>query len=101
MADEIIIKKLEAASQDQVSRFRMKSPEDKPLEQFIRRTALKSANANLTQTYVAKLAEEPHVIAFITVMCAEVALQKSYNIEDKAGADKWEYQPAVRIARLA
>jgi GNAT superfamily N-acetyltransferase len=34
-------------------------------------------------------------------MCAEVALQETYQIEDKAGADRYEFQPAVRIARLA
>ena len=50
----IIIKKLEAANLDQVSRFRMDHEDDKPLEIFIRSNALKSARANLTQTYVAK-----------------------------------------------
>jgi GNAT superfamily N-acetyltransferase len=34
-------------------------------------------------------------------MCAEVALQSTYQIADKAGAERWEYQPAIRIARLA
>ena len=50
----IIIKKLEAANLDQVSRFRMDQEDDKRLEIFIRSNALKSARANLTQTYVAK-----------------------------------------------
>ena len=101
MADVIELKKLEAAEIDQVSKFRMELEEDKPLEVFIRRHALKSARANLTQTYVAKLEGDRKVIGYISIMCAEVKLEKSYNIDDKDGADKYEFQPAVRIARLA
>lgn len=102
MADEnIIIKKVEAADQDQVSRFRMANNEDKPLEIFIRRDARKSAAANLTQTYVAKIEGTPRVIGYISIMCAEVALEKTYEIADKVGADRYDYQPAVRISRLA
>jgi len=101
MADGIIIKKLETADQDQVSRFRVKEADDKALEVFIRRDARKSAQANLTQTYVAKADGDRKVIAYISIMCAEVALERAYQIPDKAGADRYEYQPAVRIARLA
>lgn len=102
MADEtIIIKKLETAGLDQVSRFRMEDDEDKPLEVFIRRDARKSAMANLTQTYVAKVEGGQKVIGYISIMCAEVALEKTYEIEDKVGADRYDFQPAVRIARLA
>ena len=101
MADEIIIKKLEAANLDQVSRFRMESDEDKPLQVFIRRDARKSASANLTQTYVAKVEGDRKVIGYISIMCAEVALEKTYELADKVGADRYDFQPAVRIARLA
>lgn len=101
MAGEIIIKKLEAASLDQVSRFRMSDADDKPLEIFIRRDAHKSAKANLTQTYVAKLENDPKVIGYVSIMCAEVALEKTYDIADKVGADRYDYQPSVRISRLA
>lgn len=102
MADEnIIIKKLESADLDQVSRFRMASEEDKPLQIFIRKDARKSAAANLTQTYVAKVDGTRHVIGYVSIMCAEVALEKTYEIADKVGADRYEYQPAVRISRLA
>ena len=101
MAGEIELKKLEAAEVDQVSKFRMELDEDKPLEVFIRRHALKSAKANLTQTYVAKADGDRKVIGYVSIMCAEVQLEKSYDIEDKDGADRYEFQPAVRIARLA
>jgi predicted N-acetyltransferase YhbS len=97
--DNIIIKKLEAVG-DQVSRFRL-AAEDKALEVFIRRDARKSSEANLTQTYVAKWEGDAKVIGYISLMCAEVALEKTYEIADKVGADKYEFQPAVRIARLA
>lgn len=79
----------------------MADDEDKPLEIFIRRDARKSAAANLTQTYVAKMNGDRKVIGYISIMCAEVALEKTYEIADKVGADKYEYQPAVRISRLA
>jgi GNAT superfamily N-acetyltransferase len=99
--EDIIIKKLEAAGLDQVSRFRMEDEADKPLEIFIRHYARKSAAANLTQTYVAKVDGDRKVIGYISIMCAEVALEKAYEIADKVGADRYEYQPAVRISRLA
>lgn len=102
VADEnIIIKKLETADLDQVSRFRMVEEEDQPLQIFIRRDARKSAAANLTQTYVAKAEGQRHVIGYISIMCAEVALEKTYEISDKVGADRYDYQPAVRVSRLA
>jgi GNAT superfamily N-acetyltransferase len=101
MADGIILKPLEAASLDQVSRFRMSADEDKPLEIFIRQHAYKSAKANLTQTYVAKLEGDKKVIGYVSLMCAEVGLEKTYDIADKAGADRYDYHPAVRVARLA
>jgi predicted N-acetyltransferase YhbS len=97
----VTIKKLEAANLDQVSRFRMEDEEDEALQIFIRRDARKSAQANLTQTYVAKRDGEKKVIGYISIMCAEVALEKTYAIPDKIGADRYEYHPAVRIARLA
>ena len=100
-SSNIIIKKLETTDIDQVSKFRMAVEEDKPLEVFIRRDARKSAVANLTQTYVAKAEGDRKVIGYISIMCAEVALEKTYNIADKVGADRYDYQPAVRIARLA
>lgn len=99
--DNVIIKKLEAANLDQVSRFRMCDPEHKALEIFIRSDARKSAAANLTQTYVAKVKGDKRVIGYISLMCAEVALEKTYPITDKVGADRYDYQPAVRIARFA
>lgn len=101
MAGEIIIKQLQAANLDQVSRFRMDDADDKPLEIFIRQHAYKSAKANLTQTYVAKIEDDPKVVGYVSIMCAEVALEKTYDIADKVGADRYDYQPGVRIWRLA
>lgn len=102
MADaNIIIKKLEAANLDQVSRFRLDQDEDKPLKIFIRQHAHKSAAANLTQTYVAKVDGQRRIIGYVSLMCAEVALEKTHELGDKQGADRYEYQPAIRISRLA
>lgn len=98
---EIIIKTLGAADEDQVSSFSMASEDDKPLQMFIRRKARLSAASKLTQTYVAKEGDSRKVIAYISVMCAEVKLGDAYKIVDKEDANRWESQPAVRIARLA
>lgn len=98
---DLIIKKLEAANLDQVSRFRVLEEDEKPLQNFIRRDAKKSSDALLTQTYVAKIEGDRKIIGYISIMCAEIKLQDSYSITDKVGADKYEFQPAVRIARLA
>lgn len=100
-SDRLIISKLGAAGQDQVSRFRMSEEDDRALQIFIRSHARKSAAANLTQTYVAKLEGDPRIIGYVSLMCAEVALEKTYALDDKTGADRFEYHPAVRIARLA
>ncbi len=100
MAREVIIKKLETPDIDQVSRFRLLDLADKPIQQFIRRDALRSGQANLTRTYVAKHEGETKIAGYISLMCAEVAFERSYSIADKAGADRYEFQPAVRIARL-
>lgn len=99
MPEDIVVNKLGTADLDQVSRFRM--ADDAALEIFIRRHARKSADASLTKTYVAKIDGATRVSAYVTIMCAEVALERTYAIPDKAGADGWDYHPAVRIARLA
>ena len=96
-----MLKMLEAASSDQVSRFRVRDAADQALQIFIRRTARKSAAAGLTKTYVATRRADRRVLGYVTIMCAEIKLEGTYPIGDKTGADAWEYQPAVRIARLA
>lgn len=101
MAREFIIEKLQTAGCHQVSRFRMSDHEDKPLQSFIRQVAGKSSKASIAKTYVAHLPDCPKVIGYITLMCAEVSLEGTYQIADKPGADRWPYQPAVRIAKLA
>lgn len=101
MSGDIIIKKLETADLDQVSRFRMKDAGDQPLQKFLRRDAFKSGAANLTTTYVIKRPDTPHVLAYASIMCAEIKLEGAYPIDDKRGAERYSYQPAVRIARLA
>ena len=79
----------------------MSDKEDVGLRIFIRRDARKSAAANLTQTYVAKFDGEKKIVGYISIICAEIKLEKSYQIEDKDGAERYDYQPAVRISRLA
>jgi predicted N-acetyltransferase YhbS len=101
MGGEIVVKLLEEPSVDQVSRFRVDGEESRSLVRFIRRDAFKSAKANLTQTYVLKRGGDKCVIAYASIMCAEVALEQSYAIADKVGADRYDFQPAIRIARLA
>lgn len=101
MGNEITLKKLESTEIDQVSKFRLADDDDRPLQDFIRRKAHTSSKANLTQTWVAKRSGDRKVIAYVSIMCAEVALENCYMIEDKPNANKFEFQPAIRIARLA
>lgn len=101
MPTEFIIEKLQTADLHQVSRFRMSDPEDEPLQTFIRRVAGKSSKASLTKTYVARLPDCAKIIGYITLMCAEVALERTYQLADKSGAERWSHHPAVRIAKLA
>ncbi|MEK6542746.1 MAG: GNAT family N-acetyltransferase [Pseudomonadota bacterium] len=100
-SEHIIIKRLESAAEDQVSGFRLSETDDQPLKTFIRREAWKSAQASITQTYVAKFESQPQVIAYITLMCAEIKLDDGYSIADKESVNRYIFQPAVRIARLA
>jgi hypothetical protein len=85
---DVIIQKLDAAGQDQVSRFRMQDSVHNSLQIFIRRYARKSASAQLTQTYVAKTPGDTTVLGYVSLMCAEVKLDSSYQLEDKPGADR-------------
>jgi GNAT superfamily N-acetyltransferase len=100
VAIQIEIKPLGRPDVHQVSKFKMDDPSDHSLQQFIRRDAFKSGQANLTQTYVAQRVGEIRIVGSISLMCAEVQLELTYSITDKLGADRYETQPAVRIARL-
>lgn len=95
------IKALGLPGEDQLSRFKMSSSEDYALQNFIRKTARHSSNARLTKTYVAKREGHNAVCGYITIMCAEIRLEQTYSIADKTDADRWDYQPALRVARLA
>ncbi len=101
MAEDFIIKKLEGAACDQVSAFKLRDPTHKRLQVYIRSKALKASNANITKTYVAKLSDSNRVVGYVTIMCAEIELNKFYQIEDKPDANRFKFQPAVRIACLA
>jgi GNAT superfamily N-acetyltransferase len=101
VGNEITFKKLESTEIDQVSQFRLVDESDRPLQDFIRRKAHKSSTSNLTQTWIAKRNDDPKVIAYVSIMCAEVALENCYVIEEKPTANNFVFQPAVRIARLA
>ncbi|MEM6476470.1 MAG: GNAT family N-acetyltransferase [Pseudomonadota bacterium] len=97
----IIIKKLGPPDVDDIRRFRLHNDDDVGLRIFIRRDARKSAAANLTQTYVAKFEGEKKIIGYISIMCAEIRLEKTYELQDKDGADRYDFHPAIRISRLA
>ena len=100
MTDGVIFDKLDAAGPDRVGRFRMDGPDEEALQIFLRRHARRSAEAGLTTTYVAKETASGDVVGYVTLMCAEVALEDGYRIKEKPGAERWRWQPAVRIARL-
>jgi ribosomal protein S18 acetylase RimI-like enzyme len=96
---QIVITKLVA--EDKVSKFSVLDESDSALRIFIRKHAEKSSQANLTQTYVAKVEDSSQVLGYLSIMCAEISLQQNYTIDDKAAANRFLFQPAIRIAKLA
>jgi GNAT superfamily N-acetyltransferase len=97
----IIIEQLGTAGSHTVSRFSMSKVEDEALRIFIRKHARPSSHAGITKTYIAREEDDKRVVGYVSIMCAEVKLEKTYEIEDKIAANRYEYQPAVRISRLA
>lgn len=88
---------------DHKSPFSLTAGDDLPLKIFYRRDAQKSGKAWITKSYVAE-ADCPDfqgVAGYVSLMCAEVALEGAYSIPEKDGANRYPSQPAVRIARLA
>lgn len=87
---------------DRVRTLKLTADDHVPLRVFFRKHAKVSAEANITKTYVAVTVEsEPRVAGYISLMLGEIAISGQYSISDKPSADSYDYQPSVRIARLA
>jgi GNAT superfamily N-acetyltransferase len=83
--------------------FSLVAEDDLPLKIFYRRHARASSLAWITRSYVAD-ADDNHfcgIAGYVSIMCAEVALEKTYPLTEKPTAEQYPYQPAARIARLA
>lgn len=69
-----------------------------PLKTFVRVHAQTYSDQLLARTYV--LAERERVVAYVTMVCGEIASER--EMADLEGADyKYDHYPAVKIARLA
>ncbi|QPT13730.1 GNAT family N-acetyltransferase [Serratia rubidaea] len=93
-------------------RFSGGSPEYQPLKTFLQNDALSFQDGYIAQTYVAvddnervdkasNVNTHPYkVLGYITLTCSQVALTE-YPLEGCERAERYEYLPAVKIARLA
>ncbi|HAT3735757.1 TPA: GNAT family N-acetyltransferase [Serratia marcescens] len=93
-------------------RFSSGSAEFQPLKTFLQNDALSFQNGCIAQTYVAVDDNErmdkasnvnihPYkVLGYITLTCSQVALT-DYPLDGCERAGRYEYLPAVKIARLA
>ena len=85
------------------SPFLMEADEDLPLKIYFKRDAERAASSFITKTYVAvpEDDEDKRILGYISLMNAEVQIRGIHKIPDKPRANHYEFQPAVRIARLA
>ena len=71
-----------------------------PLKTFLKRDAKKFAEQLLAQTYV--FTDGQRIVAFITLVCGEIAAENEVEIADLDGAEfRYDHYPAIKIARLA
>lgn len=89
-------------SADRVRSLKLIEKAHIPLRVFFRKHAKNSSKANITKTYVAAtIGDDPLIAGYISLMLGEIAISGQYSISDKPSVDSYDYQPAVRIARLA
>lgn len=100
--DDISLEIRQLSPSDRVRSLKLTETAHVPLRIFFRRHAKASGEANITKTYVAVTVEDdPQVAGYISLMLGEIAISGQYSISDKPSADTYDYQPAVRVARLA
>jgi len=93
-------------------RFKSGGEQFQPLKTFLQQDALLFQDGCIAQTYVVIDDNErtgkdvdPNsftykILGYITLTCSQVNL-KDYNLGDCARAERYEFLPAVKIARLA
>lgn len=89
---------------DRVRSLKIGAKEHEPLRIFFRKYAKQSSAANITKTYVAATVlsnDSLKIVGYVSIMLGEIAIIGQYSISDKPSADSYDYQPSVRIARLA
>ncbi|MFA6262579.1 MAG: GNAT family N-acetyltransferase, partial [Bacteroidia bacterium] len=70
------------------------------LKTFLQKQAKQFQQASIAQTYVAVMGDK-NIIGFVTLTCSEIDLQNGYELADCSHANRYEFLPAVKIARLA
>lgn len=85
---------------DAVAGFRFGNAAHQPLKTFIQRQALQSSQCNITKTYVFAEQRTRTVRAFLTLLCSQIALDPDDRPAEHEGLDRYDYYPAVKIARL-
>lgn len=86
---------------DSVSGFSLGDPSLTPLKTFLRKDAQKFHKNGLGRTwcFTSTSTTTPKVVAYITLVCGEIAVDGNVNAEDITY--NYSHFPAVKIARLA
>lgn len=95
---EYFIRKLEPS--DTTNNFSLGDKSFLPLKAFLQKQAKQFQNSSIAQTYVA-VANDDAIIGYITLTCSEINLQNCYQVDDCDHANKYDFLPSVKIARLA
>ena len=95
---ELELRELEPS--DSFAGFSLGDAEFNPLKTFLKRDSKKFSEELLARTYV--IAEGRKVVAYITLVCGEIASEKETDLANLDGAEyRYDHYPAVKIARLA
>lgn len=96
---------------DKVNPFKTGRQDLQPLKAFLRNQASDFQQAMIAQTYVCieldktkvkdEYKDQGKIIAYVTLTCSELDITNGYVVEDCPYANRYDYLPAVKIARLA
>ena len=89
---------------DNVSGLSLGHAEYKPLKIFLKKNAKNFHDNNIAKTFVYVQNPDngtPRVMAYITLICAEIEVDGKQKPDECASASKYKSYPAIKIARLA
>lgn len=96
----LVLRRLEPG--DSVSGLSLGDARFTPLKTFLKKDAKGFEANNLARTYAIFEEGKKKVLAFITVICGEIAVENENGFQHDGAVDyRYDHFPAVKIARLA